>query len=231
MFQNQYGMPSRVGVRPTTQLSQAFLTQAFLYMFLGLLVTTVVGVFAAGLATSTLETLYVPAIVGQLVLALVLSFGIRRMPATLGMLLFFVYSATMGLAIGMVLQVYQPGSVLAAGASATAVFGAAAFYGAVTKRDLTAIGGFVFMALIGLIVASVVNLFVGWSTLSFLISVAGVGIFTVLTAWDVQRIQRGDMAAWAGSMEKGAVMAAFHLYLDFINLFFFLLRLFGNTRN
>ena len=74
------------------------------------------------------------------------------------------------------------------------------------------------------------NVLVGWSWLSFGVSVAGVVIFTALTAYDVQKIQRGDMAAWAGSMEKGAVMGAFHLYLDFINLFFLLLRLFGSSR-
>ena len=86
------------------------------------------------------------------------------------------------------------------------------------------------MGLIGLIVASLVNLFVGWTWLSFAISVVGVVIFTALTAYDVQQIQRGDVAAWTGSMEKGAVMGAFKLYLDFINLFFMLLRLFGSRR-
>jgi FtsH-binding integral membrane protein len=231
MSQNPYAYPSRVGVRPTAALSQAFLTQAFIYMFLGLLVTTVVGVFAAGLSTATLVGLAIPVLIVQLVVALGLMFALRAMPATIGMLLFFVYSALMGLTMGIVLQAYALGSVLAAGASASAVFGGAAFYGAVTKRDLTQIGGYLFMGLIGLVVASVVNLFVGWTWLSFGISVAGVLIFTVLTAYDVQRIQRGDVAAWAGSMEKGAVMAAFKLYLDFINLFFFLLRLFGSARD
>ena len=86
------------------------------------------------------------------------------------------------------------------------------------------------MGLIGIIVASLVNMFIGWDTLSFVISVAGVVIFTALTAYDVQQIQSGNVAAWAGTMEKGAVMGAFKLYLDFINLFFMLLRLFGNSR-
>jgi hypothetical protein len=110
------------------------------------------------------------------------------------------------------------------------VFGAAAIYGAVTKRDLSNLGGYLFMGLIGLVVASVVNMLVGWSFLSFGISAAGVLIFTVLTAYDVQQIQSGAVAAWAGAMEKGAVMGAFKLYLDFINLFFMLLRLFGDRR-
>ena len=86
------------------------------------------------------------------------------------------------------------------------------------------------MALVGLVVASVVNLFLRSDTLGFIVSWAAVLIFTVLTAYDVQRIQRGDFAAWAGTMEKGAVIGAFHLYLDFINLFFALLRIFGGSR-
>jgi uncharacterized protein len=222
---------SQVGVRPNARLSQAFLTQAFTFMFLGLLVTTATGVFASTLKTSTLVGLAIPVLIGQLVLALVLSFGLRAMPASLGALLFFVYSATMGLTVGILLQVYTTASVLAAGASASAVFGGAAFYGAVTKRDLSSLRAYLFMGLIGLIVASVVNMFIGWSWLSFGISIAGVVIFTVLTAFDVQRIQRGELAAFAGSMEKGALMGAFALYLDFINLFFMLLRLLGNTRD
>jgi FtsH-binding integral membrane protein len=126
--------------------------------------------------------------------------------------------------------VYDLGSVVAAGSAAAAVFGAAAVYGAVTKRDLSNIGAYLFMGLIGLIVAMFVNVFVGGTLLSFGISAAGVVIFTVLTAYDVQQIQSGAVAAWTGAMEKGAVMGAFKLYLDFINLFFMLLRLFGNRR-
>jgi len=107
------------------------------------------------------------------------------------------------------------------------MFGAAAVYGAVTKRSLAGIGGFLFMGLIGLMVAMLVNLIVGSSAVTWLISVVGVVIFTALTAYDVQRIQQGNLAAQTGSMEKAAVMGALSLYLDFINLFLFMLRLFG----
>ena len=133
--------------------------------------------------------------------------------------------------LGFILVAYELGSVLAAGSSAAAVFGAAAIYGAVTKRNLAGLGPYLFMGLIGIIVASLVNIFIGWDTLSFIISVVGVVIFTALTAYDVQQIQSGNVAAWTQSMEKGAVMGAFKLYLDFINLFFMLLRLFGNSRS
>ncbi len=232
MTQNTYA-PSQLGVRPDARLAQAFLTQSFFWMFLGLLVTTGVGFLLSSLPEATLVRyawLALPMILVQLGVAVVLGLAIRRISATVGLLLFFVYAAITGVTLGIVLMTYELGSVLAAGSSAAAVFGAAAIYGSVTKRDLTGLGRYLFMALIGLIVASVVNLLVGWSWLSFGVSVAGVVIFTALTAYDVQKIQRGDMAAWAGSMEKGAVMGAFHLYLDFINLFFLLLRLSGSSR-
>ena len=232
MIQNTYA-PSQLGVRPDARLAQAFLTQSFFWMFLGLLVTTGVGFLISSLPEETLfkyAGLALPLLLVQLVVAFVLGLAIRRIPATVGLLLFFVYAAITGVTLGFILLTYELGSIVAAGSSAAAVFGAAAIYGTVTKRDLAGLGRYLFMGLVGLLVAMLVNVLLGWSWLSFGISVAGVVIFTALTAYDVQKIQRGDYAAWAGSMEKGAVFGAFHLYLDFINLFFMLLRLFGNTR-
>jgi FtsH-binding integral membrane protein len=202
-------------------------------MFIALLITTGVGVLVAGLPEATLARLFdfwLLIVIGQLAIAFVLGLAIKRISATAALLLFFVYAASMGLTVGLVLLLYTTASVAAVGLSAAAVFGAAAVYGAVTKRNLDTIGAYAFIALIGILVASLVNLFVGWQTLSFAISAIGVVVFTVLTAWDVQRIQRGDFAAFTESMEKGAVMGAFALYLDFINLFFMLLRLFGDRR-
>jgi FtsH-binding integral membrane protein len=229
----QYAPPSQLGVRPDARLAQAFLTQAFFWMFLGLLVTTGVGVLIASVPLATLAEytwLALPLIIVQLGVAFALGLAINKISATVGLLLFFVYAALTGITLGFILITYELGSVLAAGSAAAAVFGAAAIYGAVTKRNLTGLGPYLFMGLAGIIVASLVNIFIGWDTLSFVISVAGVVIFTALTAYDVQKIQRGDVAAWTQSMEKGAVMGAFMLYLDFINLFFMLLRLFGNNR-
>ncbi len=237
MIQNpsgRYLSPTQVGVRPDARLAQAFLTQSFFWMFLGLLVTTGVGFLITSVPVETLSRYYglaLPLFLVQLVVAFVLSLAIRRISATVGLLLFFVYAAITGVTLGFVLLTYEIGSIVTAGSSAAAVFGAAAIYGAVTKRDLSSLGRYLFMGLVGLLVAMLVNMLVGWSWLSFGISVAGVVIFTALTAYDVQKIQRGDYAAWAGSMEKGAVFGAFHLYLDFINLFFMLLRLFGNGRS
>jgi len=230
--------PSQLGVRPAPALVQQLLVGAFGWMFAGLLLSAGVA-YLVGSNVQLLETvsqLWLPLIIGQFVLVMVISAGITRLSATAALGLFFVYAATMGLTLGVIVWAYlqTPGgstAVASAFFSASAMFGAAAVYGGVTKRDLTKIGGIVFMALIGLIVASIVNLFLGSSQLNWVISIVGVVIFTALTAWDVQRISRGELAAITGSKEKASVLAALHLYLDFINLFLFMLRLFGGSRS
>ena len=225
--------PSNLGVRPAAELSAAFLTQAFAWMFVGLLLTASVAYVVQGNAR-LLEfagewTLLL--LIAQLGLVFVIAGAIRRISATAALGLFFVYAASVGITIGLIVSFYTTASVATAFLSASAMFGAAAIYGAVTKRSLAGLGGILFMGLIGLIVASVINIFVGWEQLNFLISIVGIVIFTALTAYDVQRIQRGDIAAGVGSMEKAAVIGALHLYLDFINLFLFFLRIFGSSRN
>ena len=107
------------------------------------------------------------------------------------------------------------------------MFGGAAIYGAVTKRSLASMGGILTMGLIGLFAAMIINMFLQSSAINWLISIAGIGIFTALTAYDVQRIQAGDLAARLGSMEKAAVVGALSLYLNFLNMFLFFLRLMG----
>lgn len=226
--------PSQLGVRPVAALSTAFLSQAFFWMFVGLLVTTGVGALLSGLPDAQfarLAGLWLPIVLLQLGLAFTLSLAIRRLPATAALGLFFVYAATMGLTLGVILRVYAPGTVLAAGLSAASVFGAASVYGAITGRDLTRLGAYLFMALVGIMVALVVNVFLNSSVVGFVVSAIGVVVFTGLTAYDVQRIGRGELAAWTESMEKGAVIGAFVLYLDFVNLFLMLLRLFGSSRD
>jgi uncharacterized protein len=222
----------RIDARPTTEVSAAFLTHAFVWMFAGLLLTAAV----AGLVQGS-QQLYdfaqaalLPVIFGQLALVIVIGWGIRRLNATLALGLFFVYAATLGLTIGLIVSLYQFGSVVSAFLSAAGMFGGAALYGATTKRSLAGIGGMLSMALIGLVVALIVNLFLGSSTFGWVLSIIGVGIFTVLTAWDIQRIGTGQLVAVTGSVEKAAVIGALHLYLDFVNLFLFLLRLMGSRR-
>jgi hypothetical protein len=230
-FPGQYApSPSALGVKPDARLQSAFLTQAFVWMFAGLLVTA--GVAAVVQSNTQLINFaadnFFILIIAQLGLVLGISALINRISATLALGLFFVYAASLGITIGLIVTAYTEASVATAFLSASAMFGAAALYGATTKRSLTGLGGILFMGLIGIIVASVINIFIVNSMLSWVISVVGVVIFTALTAYDVQRIQAGDLAARTGSMEKAAVIGALHLYLDFVNLFLFMLRLFGN---
>ncbi|HYL41579.1 MAG TPA: Bax inhibitor-1/YccA family protein, partial [Candidatus Binatus sp.] len=173
-----------------------------------------------------------PIIIGQLALVVVISWGIRRMSATVALGLFFVYAASLGLTIGLIVvaAAYPPQSVVAAFLTASGMFGGAAVYGLTTRRSLAGIGGFLMMALIGLIVASVVNIFLASSGFAWALSLVGVVIFTALTAYHVQMIQRGALVLGTGSVEKAAVLGALSLYLDFVNLFLMLLRLFGGGR-
>jgi FtsH-binding integral membrane protein len=234
---NANPLPSQLGVRPAPALVQQLLVGAFGWMFAGLLLSAGVA-YLVGTNVQLLQTIsqwWLLLIIAQFVLVMIISAGITRLSATAALGLFFVYAATMGLTLGVIVWAYvqTPGgstAVASAFLSASAMFGAAAIYGGVTKRDLTKMAGILFMALIGLLVAMIVNIFLGSSQLNWIISIVGVLIFTGLTAWDVQRISRGDLAVITGSPEKGAVIGALHLYLDFINLFLFLLRLFGGSR-
>ena len=225
-------MPSQVGVRPTAALSAGFLTQAFTWMFLGLLLTAGVSYLVQGNPRlfAAARDLFLPAILLELGVVFAIGIFINRISAIVALGLFFVYAALNGLTIALVLSAYTTASVGVAFLSAAAAFGAAAVYGAVTKRSLVSMGGYLFMALIGLLVAMLVNLFLQNNAISLVISAVGVVIFTALTAYDVQRIQTGDYAAGMGSMEKGAVFGALRLYLDFVNLFLLFLRLTGSRR-
>ncbi len=235
----QYNVnPASLGVRPAPALVQRLLVGAFGWMFAGLLLSAGVAYLVATneAILAGVAGLAIPLMIGQVVLALVIQMGINKMPATLGLLLFFVYAATMGLVIGVIVWAYVQapggvGAVASAFFSASAMFGGAALYGKTTGRDLSGVGGMAVMALMGIIVASIVNIFVGSGTLNWIISLIGVGIFVVLTAWDVQKITSGRYAAWTTSAERASVVAALALYLDFINLFLFLLRLFGGRRD
>jgi uncharacterized protein len=221
--------PSALGVKPDARLAQAFLTQAFLWMFVGLIISAGVAFFVQSnerLVSFAADNYFI-LIIAQLGLVIGISWGINRISATVALGLFFVYAATLGLTIGLIVSGFTGASVVTAFLSASAMFGAAAVYGSVTKRSLAGLGGILFMGLIGLIVASVLNLFLASDGLSWIISIVGVVLFTALTAYDVQRIQNGELAIATGSMEKAAVIGALHLYLDFVNLFLFMLRLFG----
>ena len=222
--------PSQLGVRPAAQLSTSLVSQALAWMFVGLAITAAVSwvvAESAGLSAAA-HSLFLPALILQLVLVVVISAGIQRISATMALGLFFVYAALTGFVFSLIFLAYDIGTITLAFTSASAMFGASAVFGFVTKRDLSVFARFFIMALIGIIVSSMLNLlFFHSSGVSLLVSYLGVALFAGITAWDIQRIKNGDLAAMAGSMEKASVIGALHLYLDFINIFLFMLRIFG----
>ena len=167
-------------------------------------------------------------ILSPLAMILVLSFGINRLAPATARLLFFVFSVLMGASLSSIFAIYAHDSIAQVFFIAAAAFGGLSLYGYTTKRDLSPIGTFMVMGLIGILLAMVVNWFLQSPGLQFAISVIGVLVFAGLTAWDTQKIKEmyaaGDHADIAG---RKSIMGALTLYLDFINLFLFLLHLFG----
>lgn len=220
----------------TTVPREGFLTASFVWMFVGLLISAGAAWFTMsndGAAAAVADALIV-LIIAELALVFVLSLAIAKLPPLVALAMFFVYALLNGLTIGLIVLGYvaagDASGVVSAFLGASAIFAGAALYGAVTKRDLASLGGILFMGLIGLVVMSFVQLFLFRDSEIFnlVIGAVGVLIFTGLTAYDVQRIQRG---AHPGiTRESASVMGALALYLDFINLFLMLLRLFGNNR-
>jgi uncharacterized protein len=184
--------------------------------------------FGHAIFASPLMWLFVLAPLG---LVMLLSFGINRLSASTALTLFFVYAGLLGLSLATIFLAYTGASITRVFFISAATFGAMSLYGYTTQRDLTGFGSFLFMGLIGLVIASLVNIFLQSSGLYWLISVVGVLIFVGLTAYDTQSIKEmydvNDDGSVAG---RKAVMGALRLYLDFINLFLMLLRLFGDRR-
>ena len=160
-----------------------------------------------------------------------MSFGINKMSAVKAQTVFWIFAALMGLSLSWILLVYTGVSVARVFFITSATFGAMSIYGYTTKKDLTKLGSFLIMGLIGIIIASLVNIFLKSYMMYFVISILGVLIFVGLTAYDTQKIKNMYAASDTGElMGKKAIMGALTLYLDFINLFIMLLRLFGQRR-
>ena len=171
-------------------------------------------------------------IIAELVVVFVLSARIHKMSVTTATIMLIVYSALNGATLSVIFVVYSLGSIAKTFFITTGMFGVMALVGATTKRDLSKMGSILFMALIGLIIASLVNLFLRSSGLDWIISLIGVVLFTALTAYDVQRVKRlATETDLYDDTQVGrlAVISALSLYLDFINLFLCLLRFFGRN--
>jgi FtsH-binding integral membrane protein len=166
--------------------------------------------------------------IGELALVFTLSGAINKLNVTTATLIFIAYSALNGITLSTIALVYTANSITSTFVITGGMFGSMSLYGYMTKRDLTSWGSFLLMGLIGVVIASVVNIFVGSSAVSWVISGIGVIVFTGLTAYDTSKIK--EMAAMGTEGRKPAILGALTLYLDFINLFLMLLRFTGNRR-
>jgi len=166
--------------------------------------------------------------IGELALVFTLSGAINKLSEATATLIFIAYSALNGITLSVVALVYTANSITSTFVITGGMFGAMSVYGYMTKRDLTSWGSFLFMGLIGVVIASVVNIFVGSSSVSWVISGIGVIVFTGLTAYDTWKIK--ELAAQGTEGRKPAILGALTLYLDFINLFLILLRFTGSRR-
>jgi uncharacterized protein len=205
-------------------------------MFVGLGITG--GVAAAIGSSDTLLTditetpgIIIGVIVVQLGIVFGLSFAINRISVGVATFLFLLYSATVGVTFAFIFELYTTQSIFTAFLITAGMFGALAVWGAITDIDLSKLGAIAFMALIGLILATVVNIFWANDTLYWITTYAGVAIFAALTAYDMQKLTQINREGISGDAAgRAAIMGALALYLDFINLFLFLLRIFGQER-
>ena len=226
-----YQDPQSVDQRVSTVMRSVYLK-----MFLALLVTTV-SAFAICiipnltyfLATHT--WVYWGLLIVELIMVFSISGGVRSMSSGTASLLFYLYAALNGVVFSLIFCAYSFDSIFKTFLITAGTFGAMSIFGYTTNQDLTKIGNILFMALIGLIIASVVNIFTHSTTLDWIISIAGVIIFVGLTAWDTQQIKRMAQMMPADQVGRLATLGALSLYLDFINLFLYLLRFFGSSRD
>jgi FtsH-binding integral membrane protein len=231
-----WSQPSLATADVRDERVSAFLSRVYGWMFVGLLITAGTA-FVVAASPALINTLLVNRlvffgmIIGQLGLVFYLSARVNKVAPTTAAGLFILYSALTGVTSSVILLMYTGASIASTFIVTAGMFGATAVFGTVTKRSLAGIGQFMFMGLIGLILASIVGLFWHNDALQFVISVVGVLVFTGLTAWDAQRLKQMAVALPDGRVGAYAVVGALSLYLDFINLFFFLLRFTGNRRD
>jgi FtsH-binding integral membrane protein len=221
-------------------LSKTFLSNVFTWMFLALSVTALIS-YWFGTNIKLISSLYNEngmtglgwlVTLSPLAFVLLMSLGFKKLSSGVLMLLFVAFSVLMGMSLGFVFLIYTAGSIFKTFIVAAGMFGIMAFAGYTTKTDLSKFGSIMLMGLFGIIIASLVNMFMKSSSLDYIISFIGVLIFTGLTAYDVQKLKKIGSGIEYGTeaTKKLSIMGALTLYLDFINLFLFLLRFLGNKR-
>ena len=238
-YNYQENIPSPVSDVKLQEIFTQAMTQVYLWMAMGLMVTAVVAVivssspFLLGLIFSS-PIVLVGLIILELILVLAVSRVAMSVSSGVGLALFFVYAAVNGLTLSVIFLVYDLGSIGLAFITTAVTFGVMSVIGFTTKQDLSRWGGILLMALIGLIIASIVNIFLASSALDWVITYAGILIFMALTVYDTKRIKQMTHAlALEGEtnvIDRVAVMGALRLYLDFINLFLYILKLLGRRR-
>jgi len=227
--------------KETYPLAKTFMSGVFMWMFLALGITAVTAWLFAS-SQELIALLYKPeggmSITGWIVmlaplgLVLWMSARFQRMSASTMVLIFILFSVLLGASLSSIFLIYTDASIVKTFVITSGMFGTMAIVGYTTKTDLTKFGSLMFMGLIGIIIASVVNMFMRSGTMDYIISFIGVLVFTGLTAYDVQKLKRIGSKVELGSegTRKLTIMGALTLYLDFINLFLFLLRFFGNRK-
>ena len=234
-FQRQQQPPAWISAATaeTQERIRSFVRSVYAWMFGGLLLTALASLWVV--SSPAMQNIIfgnpmMPWILfaAELGLVFYLSFRITKMSAGTAAGTFLVFAFLNGLTLSAIFFMYTTGSIVGAFASAGGMFGVMAIYGLVTKRDLTSWGSFFFMGVIGIVICSIVNIFLQSSALGWTISIIGVFVFLGLTAWDNQKLKTYAMSPEL--RENLAVIGALALYLDFINLFIFLLRIFGGRR-
>ncbi|WP_245590417.1 Bax inhibitor-1/YccA family protein [Aneurinibacillus terranovensis] len=225
-----------MNIATLVRTQQRYIQRVFSWMFVGLLMTGIVA-FLLGRNDNVITyfqanpSVMFGILIAELVMVFFLSARVSKISSTTATLLFFIYAALNGVTFSLLFSVYSIGSIATTFFVTAGMFGALAVYGYVTKRDLSKMGSILFMALIGLILATVVNMFVTSSGFTLVITYLGVIIFAGLTAYDMQTIKQYHTFTKDADddvITRSAIMGALVLYLDFINLFLYLLRIFGN---
>lgn len=223
--------PSTKTITQNRELSKNFVSNVFSMMFiaLGITGTTAYWFASSGLVHSLSGGIGWIVMLAPLALVFVMGGAFNKLSAMAMMVIFIVYSLLMGMSLSYIFLAYELGTIASTFFITAGTFGTMAVLGYTTSTDLTKFGSILFMALIGIIIASVVNFFLGSAQLDYIISIAGVLIFTGLTAYDVQKIKQiGASTEHEGeTKQKLVIMGALNLYLDFVNLFLFILRIFG----
>jgi len=228
-------LASAAGATQAAERVTAFLRTVYGWMCAGLAVTAVTA-WAVASSPSLVQAIagnriaFWGIFIAQLGIVIFLSARVQRLAPTTASLLFLLYSAITGVFFSFILLVFARESIATTFLVTAGMFGALAVYGTVTKRDLTGLGQFVMMGLVGVVLASIVGIFWQNNMFQFVLSCCGVIVFTGLTAWDAQRLRGMALALPEGQTGSYAILGALSLYLDFINLFLFLLRFLGRRR-